>query len=303
MSDRVQLALASALGGALLAATLLRRKSRGSAQANYQQTEVAGRGLLDGRSVVVTGGSSGIGRAICLACAREGANVVILDPRSTPLEGGTPTEQAIVDLCSAGNKVRVQRVSGDCTAAADIERAIAQAVAFSGRLDVYVNNAAIDSGGKNLLATDEATWDRVMRVNAKGVFLGCQGAVRAMLQQEPRAGSELRGRVLNISSQHGMICCPGDLAYGTGKSTVVYMTRQIAADYAKKGIAVNAVAPGKIVTGFDGDARPYSIARTPAPRLGRPEDVANAIVFLASEQASAFVQGINLMVDGGWMAA
>ena len=192
MSDRVQLALASALGGALLAATLLRRKSRGSAQANYQQTEVAGRGLLDGRSVVVTGGSSGIGRAICLACAREGANVVILDPRSTPLEGGTPTEQAIVDLCSAGNKVRVQRVSGDCTAAADIERAIAQAVAFSGRLDVYVNNAAIDSGGKDLLATDEATWDRVMRVNAKGVFLGCQGAVRAMLQQEPRAGSETR---------------------------------------------------------------------------------------------------------------
>ena len=176
-----------------------------------------------------------------------------------------------------------------------------------------VNNAATDSGGQDLLATTEATWDRVMAVNAKGVMFGCQAAIEQMLTQAPlprgegsggsRSDDELRGRVVNISSQHGMICCPGDLAYGVGKATVVYMTRQIAADYAKRGVAVNAVAPGKIVTGFDGDNRPYSIARTPAPRLGRPDDVARAVVFLASEQATAFVTGVNLMCDGGWTAS
>ena len=116
----------------------------------------------------------------------------------------------------------------------------------------------------------------------------------------------MRGRIVNISSQHGMIRAPNDFAYGVGKATVVYMTRQIAGDYAEHGIVCNAVAPGKILTGKTGQAiapemLKYSKSRTPWPRLGRPADVANAVLFLASDEAS-YIIGENLMVDGGWMA-
>ena len=116
----------------------------------------------------------------------------------------------------------------------------------------------------------------------------------------------MRGRIVNISSQHGMVASPEDIAYGTSKAGVVYMTRQIAVDYAQDGIVCNAVAPGKILTGKTGRAveprwLDYSHARTPWPRLGRSEDVAGAALFLASEDAS-YVTGHNLLVDGGWMA-
>jgi len=129
--------------------------------------------------------------------------------------------------------------------------------------------------------------------------------VQQFLTQEPRA--EARGRIVNISSQHGMISSPGDIAYGTGKAAVVYMTRQIAADYGARQIICNAVAPGKIVTGKPGRANEaalidYSERRTPLPRLGQPDDVASAVAFLASDEAR-YITGENLMVDGGWMAA
>jgi NAD(P)-dependent dehydrogenase (short-subunit alcohol dehydrogenase family) len=144
-----------------------------------------------------------------------------------------------------------------------------------------------------------------MAVNAKGVFLGCRAAVRQMLTQEPVG--EVRGRIVNLSSQHGMVRAPGAFAYGVGKAAVVYMTRQIAGDYAGDGIVCNAVAPGKILTGIGGRAvapevLEYSHARTPWPRLGRPSDVAGAALFLASDEAT-YITGENLMVDGGWMAS
>ncbi|MFZ4758678.1 MAG: SDR family NAD(P)-dependent oxidoreductase, partial [Burkholderiaceae bacterium] len=130
-------------------------------------------------------------------------------------------------------------------------------------------------------------------------------AVRQMLTQDPVG--EVRGRIVNLSSQHGLICAPGDLAYGTSKAGVDYLTRQVATDYAPHGIVVNAVAPGKIQTGAGGRAvdpqvLDRAVRRTPWPRLGRPDDVARAILFLASDDAS-FVTGTTLMVDGGWMAA
>ena len=173
-----------------------------------------------------------------------------------------------------------------------------------GRLDILVNDAAIGLG-KPLLATSREEWERVLAVNLTGVFLMCRAAVRQMLRQEPR--NETRGRIVNISSQHGMIAAPEDIAYGTSKSGVVYITRQIAADYAKDQIVCNAVAPGKILTGKTGRAvEPhwieYSRSRTPMARLGTPEDVARAALFLASDEAT-YLTGVNLMVDGGWMAA
>jgi NAD(P)-dependent dehydrogenase (short-subunit alcohol dehydrogenase family) len=253
---------------------------------------------LQDKVVAVTGGASGIGRAIATLFAREGAKVVIGDVTETPLEGGPPTREVIA---AAGGTVRFHRC--DVAAAADVDALVAAAVAEFGRLDVMVNNAAIRGEGRPLLETSVEDWDRVMAVNARGVFLGCKAAVRQFLAQEPRG--ELRGRIVNISSQHGMVAAPGKLAYGTGKAAAAYITKQVAVDYAKQGIVCNAVAPGRILTGRPAgagtDAMEYSVMRTPMPRLGRPMDVASAALFLASDEAT-FLTGHNLMVDGGWMA-
>lgn len=253
---------------------------------------------LKDRTAVVTGAASGIGKAIARRFAAEGAVVVVADLDETPREGGETTVAAIA---ASGGRAVFQRC--DVTRSDNLAAAIGIAVELGGRLDVMVNNAAIGTDAA-LLETSEADWDRVMAVNAKGVFLGCREAVRRMLAQEPRG--EVRGRIVNISSQHGMIRAPNDFAYGVGKAAVVYMTRQIAGDYAADGIVCNAVAPGKILTGKTGRAAApemlaYSRSRTPWPRLGRPEDVANAVLFLASDEAS-YITGENLMVDGGWMA-
>jgi len=254
---------------------------------------------FENRSVIVTGGSSGIGRAICRTLAAEGALVTIFDRTEDVREGGRPT---VVEIAETGGKADFMQ--GDVTSWDDLDRVVGAVAARHGRLDVMINNAAT-SVGKALLETSEMEWDHVMAVNAKGVFLGCKRAVQQMINQEIRA--EARGRIVNISSQHGMVSSPGDIAYGTGKAAVVYMTRQIAADYGAQQIICNAVAPGKIITGKSGRADDpelidYSERRTPLPRLGRPDDVASAVAFLASDEAR-YITGENLMVDGGWMAA
>jgi len=255
---------------------------------------------LRDRIVVVTGGASGIGKAICLKAAAEGAKVVVADIREDPREGGENTVDMISDV---GGEAVFMTV--DVTRWDDVDRLISDTVSRYGALDVMVNNAAAH-GGKALLETSEEEWDQIMAVGAKGMFFGCKRAIQQMITQEPREGAEARGRIVNISSQHGMIRSPNDFAYGVSKACAVYMTRQIAGDYAEHGIVCNAVAPGKILTGKTGpaiapEAIDYSHARTPWPRLGRSEDVASAVIFLASDDAS-YITGENLMVDGGWMA-
>ncbi|WP_420404868.1 SDR family NAD(P)-dependent oxidoreductase [Nisaea sp.] len=253
---------------------------------------------LENRTAIVTGAASGIGKAIAVRFAEEGANVIVADRTEVPREGGEKT----LDLIRAFGGT-AEFVELDVADWNSVDAAVGFAVARFGALDIMVNNAAIGVS-KSLLETSEEEWDRVMGVNAKGVFFGCKRAVQQMLTQPARDG--VRGRIVNISSQHGMIRSPNDLAYGTGKAAVVYMTRQIAGDYAAEGIVCNAVAPGKILTGKSGpavdpDILAYSEARTPWPRLGRPRDVANAVLFLASDEAT-YITGENLMVDGGWMA-
>ncbi len=253
---------------------------------------------LKNKVAIITGASSGIGRAIALSFAREGATVVLSDIRKDPIEGG---EQTLELIKQAGGNAVYENLDVSCWENHD--RVVSATVKLYGKLDVMVNNAAIYTGTK-LTETDEAHWDTVMAVNLKGVFLGCKRAVQQMLQQE--IINEARGRIINISSQHGMISCPGDIAYGVSKSGVVYMTRQIASDYGVDNIICNAVAPGKILTGrtdaISSEAITYSTNRTPLPRLGAPNDVANAAVFLASDQCT-YMTGVNLMVDGGWSAA
>jgi glucose 1-dehydrogenase len=264
-----------------------------------QSEKVIGMSRLDGRVAIVTGASSGIGRAIAQRFAKEGAVVVVADVRTEPLEGGETT----VDLITAdGGRAEYQQT--DVASWEQVDALVSTTVARHGALDIMVNNAAISSGTP-LLDTNETEWHRVMDVNVTGVFFGCKRAIRQMLEQPVRA--DARGRIVNISSQHGMISAPQDFAYGVGKSAVVYMTRQIAADYGDQSIICNAVAPGKILTGRGGAAvseptLAYATSRTPMPRLGRPTDVANAALFLASDEAT-YMTGVNLMVDGGWMAS
>src|SRR5712691_9481640 len=253
-------------------------------------------GRLAGRVAVVTGAASGLGRAIALRFADEGAFVVVGDVRAEPREGGPHTAELL------GERGLV--VEADASKWEDVDRLVGAAVARSGRLDVMVCNAGIAGPySKPLLETTEEDWDAIVDVNLRGVFLCCKRAVSQMIDQEPIG--EVRGRVINISSQHGMVGPPGHVAYAASKGGVVNLTRQIAVDYGPRGVLVNAVAPGKILTGSpeqqNPDALAYSHARTPFHRLGLPDDVAGAAVFLASDD-SGYVSGVNLLVDGGWMA-
>lgn len=254
---------------------------------------------LEGRAAIVTGASSGIGRTIALRFAREGALVALADIEEQPKEGGETTLDLIKQ---SGGEAFFERT--DVAEWTDLDRVVTELVARHGRLDVMVNNAATYVS-KPLLETSEQDWAWVVAVNLTGMFLGCKRAIQQMLTQEPR--DEVRGRIVNITSQHGMISAPSDFAYGVTKAGGVYMTRQIAADYARDLIVCNAVAPGKILTGKPGAAvdpenLDYARRRTPMTRLGQPEDVANAALYLASDQAT-YVTGVNLLVDGGWMAA
>lgn len=254
--------------------------------------------LLAGKTAIVTGASSGIGRAIAISFAAEGASVVIADVTPEPVEGGAPT----VELISrAGGKASFE--TADVARWEDIDSLIAKTVAQHSRLDIMVNNAATYSGTP-LLETSAAQWEQVMTVNLTGMFNGCKRAVQQMITQEPR--QEVRGRLINLGSQHGIISAPRDAPYGVSKAGAIYLTRQIAVEYAKDLIVCNCVSPGKIVTGKPGRAMDpamleYARRRTPWPRFGQPQDVANAAVFLASDRAT-FITGANLVVDGGWLA-
>jgi glucose 1-dehydrogenase len=254
--------------------------------------------LLAGKVAVITGASSGIGRATAVSFAAEGAAVVIADITEEPLEGGPSTVELIV---RAGGTASFETTN--VALWEHVDALITNTVARHGRLDVMVNNAATYSGTA-LLETSVEQWEHVMGINMTGMFFGCKRAIQQMLEQEPR--HEVRGRVINLGSQQGIVTAPRDTAYGVSKAGAIYLTRQIAVDYAKDLIVCNSISPGKVVTGKPGLAMDpalleNAVRRTPWPRLGRPGDIANAAVFLASDRAT-FITGSNLVVDGGWLA-
>ena len=233
--------------------------------------------------------------------AVDGFVLLLADVRRDPLTGGEPTDELI-----RRDGGTCEFVPTDVAQRADCERVVALAVERHASLDVLVNNAALAGlHSKPLLQTEDSDWEAMMGVNLRGPYMLCQAAVRQMLTQPMRA--DARGRIINITSQHGMVGAPGHFAYAVGKGGLVQMTRQIAVEHGRDGIVCNAVAPGKIVTGTPGDLSQddttlgYVHSRTPFARLGQPSDVASAVSFLASDQAT-YISGINLLVDGGWMA-
>lgn len=250
-------------------------------------------GRLSGKSSVVTGAAHGIGRATAELFAREGARLVLTDV------DGAALAKLHAELTGAG--AEAETVVGDVSVPADAERMITAAVERYGRLDVVVANAGVIP----LLEITEATvadWDQVMAVDGKGMFLTCKFAVQAMLATG--------GAIVCLSSISGVAGQRGQSTYGPAKFVASGLTKHLAVECARHGIRVNAVAPGTIRTDRvrrlehePGGPRYLSDIRElhPLGRLGEPSEVAAAIAFLASDEAS-FITGAVLPVDGGYLA-
>lgn len=250
---------------------------------------------FDGKVVLITGAGSGIGQATALAFGTAGAHVVVADRR---LEAAARTVGLIEAAGGHGSAVAC-----DVTNATDCDAAVAKALNVTGHLDVLVNNAGIGHSG-SVLATDESTWDAVMDVNVKGTFLMSKAALPTMIKQ--RAGA-----IVNTASIAGLKGLPERAVYCTSKFAVVGLTRAMALDHVGQGVRINCVCPGTTETPWIAErldeaqdpkaARAALVARQPMGRLGLPEEMAAAILFLASD-ASRFTTGSALAVDGGFLA-
>ena len=250
-------------------------------------------GRLDGQVAIVTGGAQGIGGAASRQLAEEGAKVLIADIDVSAAEVNVET------IRRAGGSAESLRA--DLGSHEDIRAMMQRASHLWGRLDILVNNAYTPTHGggqRGALDVSEEEWDAGMGLLVKSIFLGVKYAVPEM--RKTGAGS-----IVNIASVHGMLMAPGKLVYEAGKSAVLGVTRQMAIDFGPMGIRVNAICPGHIATErIRAAARdnPSGVrfleGQYPLRRVGRPVDVANAIVFLCSEEAS-FITGHGLVVDGG----
>ena len=246
---------------------------------------------LAGKNAVVTGGSSGIGRAVAETLAKAGAHVCVADLTEQAREGGGSTTGVIT---AHGGSAEFAEL--DVTNSAHVASVIAELDERLAGLDILVNNAGVLRQG-SVAETDDESWRAQFSVNVDGTFHCTREVVRAMLRRDRR------GKIVNISSISGFRGNPGFAAYCASKGAIVNFTRQVGLDYAAHGINVNAVAPGFVTTQmtalYDKPTRDALAAQTPRGTWATPQDVADAVLFLSSPLAN-HICGENILVDGGW---
>jgi NAD(P)-dependent dehydrogenase (short-subunit alcohol dehydrogenase family) len=247
-------------------------------------------GNFTGKVAFVTGAANGIGRATALAFAREGANVVVADVSE---QGNQETARTIEDLGG-----RAIAVKCNVTQAEDVKAALDKTIETFGRLDFAFNNAGVEQKNAATAEIEAEEWDRIVDINLRGVFLCLKHEIPLMLKQGG-------GAIVNTSSGAGVIGIKGGAAYTAAKHGVIGLTKSAALDYASQNIRVNAVCPGYIdtpmmgrFTGGTEEGRAKVIAEEPVGRMGTPEEIAAAVLWLCSG-AAAFVVGHALVIDGG----
>ncbi|HKK29719.1 MAG TPA: glucose 1-dehydrogenase [Alphaproteobacteria bacterium] len=251
-------------------------------------------GRVEGKVALVTGGGSGIGRATALTLAREGAVVFVTDSRQ---ETAAETAAMIED---AGGSAR--SMAQDVTDEGQWQAVFASLRENEQRLDILFNNAGVSNNGVLLADTTLEHWRKVNAVNVEGVYLGTKYGIELMAE----TGG---GSIVNVSSIYGLVGAVGSVAYNASKGAVCLMTKGAALECGKaqNGVRVNSVHPGFIETGMtaarfaDNTARDYMIGRTPIGRPGQPQDIANGVLFLASDESS-FMTGAEMVIDGGFTA-
>ena len=240
-----------------------------------------------GKTAVVTGGSRGIGRAVCLELAKGGANVVLC------YAGNEAAAAETVSACEALG-AKALAVKCDVADGEQVRALMDEAVKAFGRIDILVNNAGITRDGL-LMMMKEADFDAVISANLRGTFLCMKAVARTMMKQR-------YGRIVNLSSVVGLRGNAGQVNYAASKAGVIGMTKSLAKELASRGVTVNAVAPGFIDTDMTAAmpeaAKTATLASIPMQRLGAPEDIAKAVAFLASDGA-AYITGQVIAVDGG----
>ncbi|MCS7012635.1 MAG: SDR family oxidoreductase [Chloroherpetonaceae bacterium] len=248
---------------------------------------------FDGKVALVTGGASGIGRATAIAFARAGAKVAVADVQ---VAGAEETAKMIH---AAGGEAMC--IKADVSKAADVEAMVKAVVQKYGRLDCAFNNAGIEGATAPTAESTEENWDKVIDINLKGVWLCMKYEIQQMLRQGG-------GAIVNTASVAGLVGFPGMAAYCASKGGVVQLTRTAALEYAKAGIRVNAVCPGAIQTPMverviarQPEMEQAIVAMEPIGRLGQPNEIAEAVVWLCSDAAS-FVTGHPMVIDGGLVA-
>ncbi|EFB75842.1 3-oxoacyl-[acyl-carrier-protein] reductase [Subdoligranulum variabile] len=238
-------------------------------------------------AALVTGGGRGIGRAICLALAKAGFDVCVNYASSA-----AAAEQTALDCQAFG--VQAVTLQADVTDPVQCQNLVEAAAKTFGRLDVLVNNAGV-TADKLILRMQEADFDKVLNANLKGAFFCCKTACKLMMRQR-------YGRIINLSSVVGLHGNAGQSNYAASKAGLIGLTKSLAKEFAARGVTVNAVAPGFIETDMTAamseTAREAALSAVPAGRIGRAEEVAQAVAFLASAEA-AYITGQVLCVDGG----